>query len=100
MALHEMTLTDGELAAVKAYRASREKAWAAFDRSTKRALEMALLAAGGEGVVSIARRYKRTSAVEVERTLAGVLAILDEYRRRPPASWPADARALLGAVGG
>ena len=99
-ALHRMELTDGELAAVKGYRAAHAKQWAAFDRRVAKALKFAELRQAGESDEAIAKRFKRTTAHTVQAALATAPAALAEYRKRPPATWPADVRRLLGAEGG
>ena len=99
-ALHRMALTDGELAAVKGYRAAHARQWAAFDRRVAKALKFAELKQAGESDEAIARRFKRTTAQTVRAALETAPAALAEYRKRPPATWPADVRGLLGADGG
>ncbi len=95
---HAMELTDGELAAVKAYRAAHAREWAAFDRRHARALEIAGLKAQGASHDDIARRFKRTNARTVRARLATLPEVLAAYRARPRATWPPLARRVIDAM--
>lgn len=95
MALHAMHLTDGELAAVKAYRAANADTWAKFDKAHALMLRMEKARRAGIPVVKIARA-RRLAESTVRDLLKGVSEVLAAYRRRPLPSRPNIAVELLG----
>jgi hypothetical protein len=98
-ALHKLELTDGELAAVKGYRADHAEAWANQDKAAAQAVDMAILAKKGSSNAEIARRYKRTSELDVANAVRSTGEILEAYRQgRPPSTWPAKLVTLAELV--
>ena len=86
--LHKMSLTDGELAVVKGYRADLAAAWSAYDAGVALEIELGLRRRAGEKPAEIAKHYKRMTVAQVTAYLQAVPAILETYKARPCMSWP------------